>query len=100
MRTDQELQPLAVAKILAFLARKHQPDVVVMGKQSIDDDSNQTGQMLAGLLGWPQATFASKIEVGVRARAPTGTLARMTRGRRAGACAVYSGRPPQTRCQA
>ena len=63
MRTDQELQPLAVAKILAWLARKHQPSMFILGKQAIDDDANQTGQMLAGLLGWPQATFLSKLEV-------------------------------------
>lgn len=65
MRTDQELQPLAVAKILAWLAKKHNPHMFIMGKQAIDDDGNQTGQMLAGLLDWPQATFASKIEVRV-----------------------------------
>ena len=63
LRTDQELQPLAVAKILAWLAKKHQPNLFIMGKQAIDDDANQTGQMLAGLLDWPQATFASKVEV-------------------------------------
>ncbi|RYG44968.1 electron transfer flavoprotein subunit beta/FixA family protein, partial [archaeon] len=63
MRTDQELQPLAVAKILAFLAGKYKPDLFLMGKQSIDDDSNQTGQMLAGLLDWPQATFASEVKL-------------------------------------
>lgn len=62
MRTDQELQPLAVAKILAWLAGKHKPDLFILGKQSIDGDANQTGQMLAGLLDWPQATFASKLE--------------------------------------
>ena len=63
MRTDQELQPLAVAKILAFLARRDKPDLFFLGKQSIDDDSNQTGQMLAGLLDWPQGTFASKVTI-------------------------------------
>jgi len=56
MRTDQELQPLAVAKILAWLAAKHKPDLFIVGKQAIDDDSNQTGQMLAGLLDWPQVS--------------------------------------------
>lgn len=61
MRTDQELQPLAVAKVLAWMAKKHKPDLFILGKQAIDDDSNQTGQMLAGLLDWPQATFASKV---------------------------------------
>src|ERR1043166_7809698 len=57
------LDPLAIAKALAALVRREQPDLVFMGKQAIDDDSNQVGQMLAGLLGWPQATFVSKIEV-------------------------------------
>jgi len=57
------LQPLAVAKLLAKLVEKEAPDVVILGKQAIDDDSNQTGQMLAGLLGWSQGTFASKIEL-------------------------------------
>ncbi|MFP4126720.1 MAG: electron transfer flavoprotein subunit beta/FixA family protein [Alphaproteobacteria bacterium] len=63
-RTDTELQPLAVAKLLKAVVDKEQPDLVLMGKQAIDDDSNQTGQMLAALLGWPQATFASGIEPG------------------------------------
>jgi len=62
-RTDTELQPLAVAKLLRAVVEREQPDLVLMGKQAIDDDSNQTGQMLAALLGWPQATFASKVEV-------------------------------------
>lgn len=62
MRTDQELQPLAVANILAFLTKKHNPDLWVLGKQAIDDDANQTGQMLAGLLDWPQGTFASAVK--------------------------------------
>lgn len=57
------LDPLAIAKALAALVRKEQPDLVFMGKQAIDDDSNQVGQMLAGLLGWPQATFVSRVEV-------------------------------------
>lgn len=65
MRVDQELQPLAVAKLLAWVTEKHKPDVWLLGKQSIDDDANQTGQMLAGLLDWPQATFASKVDVDV-----------------------------------
>ena len=56
------LEPLAVAKLLKKLVEKEQPNLVIMGKQSIDDDSNQTGQMLAALLDWPQATFASKVE--------------------------------------
>ena len=58
-----ELQPLAVAKLLKALADKEQPGLVILGKQAIDDDCNQTGQMLAALAGWPQATFASKVEV-------------------------------------
>jgi electron transfer flavoprotein beta subunit len=57
------LEPLAVAKILKKLIEKENPNLVIMGKQSIDDDSNQTGQMLAALMGWPQATFASKVEI-------------------------------------
>ena len=58
-----ELQPLAVAKLLKALADNEQPQLVILGKQAIDDDCNQTGQMLAALTGWPQATFASKVEV-------------------------------------
>src|SRR5882724_4846054 len=58
-----ELQPLAVAKLLKAICQKESPRLVLMGKQAIDDDSNQAGQMLAALLGWPQATFASKIEM-------------------------------------
>jgi electron transfer flavoprotein beta subunit len=61
--TAEELQPLAVAKLLAAIVRKEQPQLVILGKQAIDDDCNQTGQMLAALLDWPQATFASKVEV-------------------------------------
>jgi len=60
---DGELQPLAVAKLLKAIADKEKPDLVILGKQAIDDDSNQTGQMLAALMGVPQATFASKIAV-------------------------------------
>jgi electron transfer flavoprotein beta subunit len=63
VHTDAELQPLAVAKLLHALVAQEQPQLVILGKQAIDDDSNQTGQMLAGLLGWPQATFASHIEI-------------------------------------
>ncbi|HYD78574.1 MAG TPA: electron transfer flavoprotein subunit beta/FixA family protein [Paucimonas sp.] len=59
--TDADLQPLAVAKLLKALADKEQPQLIILGKQAIDDDCNQTGQMLAALLGWPQATFASKV---------------------------------------
>jgi electron transfer flavoprotein beta subunit len=61
VETDVELQPLAVAKLLKALADKEQPQLIILGKQAIDDDSNQTGQMLAALLDWPQATFASKL---------------------------------------
>ncbi len=63
VESDADLQPLAVAKLLKALVDKEQPKLVILGKQAIDDDSNQTGQMLAALLGWPQATFASKVEV-------------------------------------
>ncbi len=59
--TDAELQPLAVAKLLKALCEKEGPQAVICGKQAIDDDANQTGQMLAALMGWPQATFASKV---------------------------------------
>jgi len=61
---EGEVEPLAVAKMLKALVDKEQPGLVVLGKQAIDDDSNQTGQMLAALLGWAQATFASKVELG------------------------------------
>jgi electron transfer flavoprotein beta subunit len=61
--SDAELQPLAVAKLLKAIAAKEQPQLVILGKQAIDDDSSQTGQMLAALLGWAQATFASKLKV-------------------------------------
>lgn len=61
--TDAELQPLAVAKLLKAIAEREQPQLIILGKQAIDDDCNQTGQMLAALLGWPQATFASKVVV-------------------------------------
>ena len=61
VKTDEELQPLAVAKLLKALVERESPDLVILGKQAIDDDSNQTGQMLAGLLGWSQGTFASGI---------------------------------------
>ena len=63
VQTDAELQPLAVAKLLKELAAKETPDLIILGKQAIDDDANQTGQMLAALLDWPQATFANKVEV-------------------------------------
>ncbi len=63
VQTDAELQPLAVAKLLKAVIDKEQPQLVILGKQAIDDDCNQTGQMLAALLGWGQATFASKLEI-------------------------------------
>ena len=63
VETDAELQPLAVAKLLKAVAVKEAPQIVIMGKQAIDDDANQTGQMLAALLDWPQATFASKVDI-------------------------------------
>src|SRR6185312_9402768 len=61
--SDAELQPLAVAKLMKAIAEKEQPQLVILGKQAIDDDSNQTGQMLAALLGWAQGTFASKLKL-------------------------------------
>jgi electron transfer flavoprotein beta subunit len=63
VESDAELQPLAVAKLLKAIVDKEQPKLVILGKQAIDDDANQTGQMLAALLDWPQATFASKVDV-------------------------------------
>ena len=64
VESDEEVQPLAVAKILKAVCEKENPDIVIVGKQAIDDDSNQTGQMLAALLDWPKATFASKLDLG------------------------------------
>ncbi|MFC5463110.1 electron transfer flavoprotein subunit beta/FixA family protein [Massilia niabensis] len=61
VETGEELQPLAVAKLIKALADKEQPQLIILGKQAIDDDANQTGQMLASMLGWPQATFASRL---------------------------------------
>jgi electron transfer flavoprotein beta subunit len=63
VETDVELQPLAVSKLLKAIVEKEKPGLAILGKQAIDDDSNQTGQMLAALLGWPQATFASKLTI-------------------------------------
>ena len=63
VETDADLQPLAVAKLLKAIVGKESPQLVIMGKQAIDDDNNQTGQMLAALLGWPQAAFASKVKL-------------------------------------
>lgn len=62
IQTDEELQPLAVAKLLKHVLEKEEPGLLVVGKQAIDDDCNQTGQMVSALTGWPQATFASKVE--------------------------------------
>ncbi len=64
VETDAELQPLAVAKLLKAVVATQSAGLVILGKQAIDDDANQTGQMLAALLDWPQATFASKVEIG------------------------------------
>ena len=64
VESDDELQPLAVAKLLKHVVEKEAPGLVILGKQAIDDDSNQTGQMLSALLGWSQATFASKVVIG------------------------------------
>ncbi len=63
VETELDLGPLQIAKILVKIAKLEQPDLILMGKQAIDDDCNQTGQMLAGILGWPQATFISEIDV-------------------------------------
>jgi electron transfer flavoprotein beta subunit len=63
VKTDAAVEPLAVAKILKAIAEQEKPDLFILGKQAIDDDSNQTGQMLAALLGWPQGTFASKLAI-------------------------------------
>ncbi len=62
IKTDQEVEPLGVAKLLKAVVTEENPELIILGKQAIDDDSNQTGQMLAALLGWAQGTFASKIE--------------------------------------
>ena len=64
IKTDKDVEPLAVAKILKAVVAEESPEIVLMGKQAIDDDCNQTGQMLAALLGWGQGTFASKVEIG------------------------------------
>ncbi len=62
IKTDENVEPLGVAKLLKAVVEAESPEIVILGKQAIDDDSNQTGQMLAALLGWPQGTFASKVE--------------------------------------
>src|SRR3546814_912235 len=63
VQTDDRVEPLGVAKLLAKIVEEEAPELVILGKQAIDDDNNQTGQMLAGLLGWGQGTFASKVEI-------------------------------------
>ena len=63
IKTDNDLEPLAISKIISKVAEEEKPSIILMGKQAIDDDSNQTGQMTSALLDWPQATFASKIEI-------------------------------------
>jgi electron transfer flavoprotein beta subunit len=63
VKTDASVEPLTVAKLLKAVVTEEKPDLVILGKQAIDDDSNQTGQMLAALLGWPQGTFASKVAI-------------------------------------
>jgi electron transfer flavoprotein beta subunit len=72
VRTDASVEPLAVAKILKGVAQAESPGLIILGRQAIDDDSNQTGQMLAALLGWGQGTFASRVE-------PAGDEVRVTR---------------------
>ncbi len=67
VKTDVNCEPLAVAKLLKAVVEKESPELVILGKQAIDDDSNQTGQMLGALLGWPQGTFAYKIEAATAA---------------------------------
>src|SRR5213592_1983905 len=80
VETDAELQPLAVAKLLRAIAQKENPQLVILGKQAIDDDCNQTGQMLAALLGWPQATFASKLKISEAANAKAAEVTREVDG--------------------
>ena len=63
IKTDNDLEPLAISKIISKIAEEEKPSIILLGKQAIDDDSNQTGQMTSALLNWPQATFASKIEI-------------------------------------
>ncbi|MDH3335512.1 MAG: electron transfer flavoprotein subunit beta/FixA family protein [Rhodospirillaceae bacterium] len=63
VETENQTEPLGVAKILKFVVERENPGIVILGKQAIDDDSNQTGQMLSAMLGWPQGTFASKVEI-------------------------------------
>ena len=80
VETDVELQPLAVAKLLRAIVQKENPQLVILGKQAIDDDCNQTGQMLAALLGWSQATFASKVKISDAADAKAAEVTREVDG--------------------
>ena len=80
VETEVELQPLAVAKLLLAVAQKEKPQLVILGKQAIDDDCNQTGQMLAALLGWSQATFASKVKISDAANAKAAEVTREVDG--------------------
>ncbi len=80
VETDVELQPLAVAKLLRAIVQKENPQLVILGKQAIDDDCNQTGQMLAALLGWSQATFASKVKISDAANAKAAEVTREVDG--------------------
>src|SRR5256885_17134195 len=80
VETDVELQPLAVAKLLRAIVQKESPQLVILGKQAIDDDCNQTGQMLAALLGWSQGTFASKVKISDAADAKAAEVTREVDG--------------------
>jgi electron transfer flavoprotein beta subunit len=80
VETEVELQPLAVAKLLRAIVQKENPQLVILGKQAIDDDCNQTGQMLAALLGWSQATFASKLKISDAANAKAAEVTREVDG--------------------
>jgi len=80
VETDVELQPLAVAKLLRAIVQKENPQLVILGKQAIDDDCNQTGQMLAALLGWSQGTFASKVKISDAADAKAAEVTREVDG--------------------
>ncbi len=80
VQTDAAPEPLAVAKMLKVLVEREAPSLVIMGKQAIDDDMNATGQMLAGLLGWPQGTFASRVELAVEGAGGTATVTREVDG--------------------
>src|SRR3979411_1461861 len=95
VETDAELQPLAVAKLLRAIAQKESPRLVILGKQAIDDDCNQTGQMLAALLGWSQATFASKVKISDgKAEVTREVDGGLQTGARQGPAVVAPGLPP------